>query len=409
MTEATHTLIAVDLETLLRAQPIEAGKVRSRRIFAGTGATMVRLSLDAGETLKEHIAMTPILVQVLSGHVTFEVGRERIDLATGAIIHLDANLPHAVEALTESHLLLTLFERARSTPGGAKTPKERHPQAVAVAAPVPSMPGLSLPIVLVTSGADSAALDQITAMHAALSGRLAAFTAQLLDAAAGGNKQQLGRARAEFLDWCHGGLSELLDAEGTVFPPTLRPIDAKLADRLEREQASITAAIVAFAEQREPVEIAADAVTLRVRISHHLRSHNDDVLPILAGTAGLSLASLWAEVRALLESDPHASNNVGTAETIPATVPCECGVANDPDLPELDVRNVPHAIRHATVFGALDAIAAGGGLVLVAPHDPLPLLAQIEQRTPGRFAVSYLESGPEAWRLQLAHAPNGTA
>lgn len=72
---------------------------------------MVRLSLDADETLKEHIATTPILVQVLSGHVALEVGRERIDLTTGAIIYLDANLPHAVEALTESHLLLTLFER----------------------------------------------------------------------------------------------------------------------------------------------------------------------------------------------------------------------------------------------------------------------------------------------------------
>jgi uncharacterized protein (DUF2249 family)/quercetin dioxygenase-like cupin family protein len=407
MTKGTHTLIAVDAEALLRAQPIEAGKVRSRRIFAGAGATMMRLSLDAGESLREHVATTPILVQVLSGQVALVVGREHIDLTTGAIIHLDANLPHAVEALTKSHLLLTLFERGRSTPGSTKAPKERHSQAMAVAAP--DTPGLSLTIVLATSGADSAALDQITAMHATLSGRLAAFTAQLLDAAAGENTQRLRRTRAEFLDWCHGGLSELLDAEGTVFPPALRPIVTELADRLERERERITAAIVGFAEQREPVEIAAGAVALRVRVSHHLRSQNDDVLPILAGTTGLSLASLWAEVRALLESDPHASNDVGTAKTNPAAVTCECGVVNDADLPELDVRNIPHAIRHATVFGALDTIAAGDGLVLIAPHDPVPLLAQIEQRTPGRFAVSYLESGPEVWRLQLAHAPNGTA
>jgi uncharacterized protein (DUF2249 family) len=62
---------------------------------------------------------------------------------------------------------------------------------------------------------------------------------------------------------------------------------------------------------------------------------------------------------------------------------------------------VPHAIRHATIFGALDAVAPGRGLVLVAPHDPLPLLAQIEQRSPGAFDVSYIERGPDAWRLQL--------
>jgi len=38
-------------------------------------------------------------------------------------------------------------------------------------------------------------------------------------------------------------------------------------------------------------------------------------------------------------------------------------------------------------------------MVLVAPHDPLPLLAQIEQRSPGAFEVRYVERGPEAWRL----------
>ena len=62
---------------------------------------------------------------------------------------------------------------------------------------------------------------------------------------------------------------------------------------------------------------------------------------------------------------------------------------------------MPHAIRHATIFGALDGIGSGEALVLVAPHDPVPLLAQLEQRSPGVFAVSYLERGPEAWRLRL--------
>lgn len=81
---------------------------------------------------------------------------------------------------------------------------------------------------------------------------------------------------------------------------------------------------------------------------------------------------------------------------------CTCGEVDGPQYPELDARTVPHAIRHATIFGALDSIAPGAGLILVAPHDPLPLLAQIEQRWPDEFAVSYLERGPEAWRLTFA-------
>ena len=62
---------------------------------------------------------------------------------------------------------------------------------------------------------------------------------------------------------------------------------------------------------------------------------------------------------------------------------------------------MPHAIRHTTIFGALDWVEAGGGMVLVAPHDPLPLLALLEQRSPGLFSVVYLERGPEAWRIRF--------
>lgn len=80
---------------------------------------------------------------------------------------------------------------------------------------------------------------------------------------------------------------------------------------------------------------------------------------------------------------------------------CGCG-CSDSGVPELDVRSIPHAIRHATVFGALTAIPQGGSLVLVAPHDPRPLLAQIADRHgPEAWGVTYLAEGPEAWHIRL--------
>jgi uncharacterized protein (DUF2249 family) len=90
--------------------------------------------------------------------------------------------------------------------------------------------------------------------------------------------------------------------------------------------------------------------------------------------------------------------------TAVATAPrtCTCGEHDSDTDPELDARAVPHAIRHATIFGALDGVSPGGAMVLIAPHDPVPLLAQIEQRDPGAFEISYLERGPEAWRLRFA-------
>lgn len=80
---------------------------------------------------------------------------------------------------------------------------------------------------------------------------------------------------------------------------------------------------------------------------------------------------------------------------------CACGHQEDGALPELDATVIPHAIRHATIFGALESIQPGHGMILAAPHDPLPLLAQVEQRSPAAFEIDYVERGPQVWRLRF--------
>ena len=81
---------------------------------------------------------------------------------------------------------------------------------------------------------------------------------------------------------------------------------------------------------------------------------------------------------------------------------CACGEHDAEGFPELDVRVIPHAIRHATIFGALDSLPVGSGLVIIANHAPLPLLAQVEQRyREGAFEVSHLSEGPEEWKVQF--------
>lgn len=92
---------------------------------------------------------------------------------------------------------------------------------------------------------------------------------------------------------------------------------------------------------------------------------------------------------------------VTTGETAQPQSGCGCHESEPDGYPELDARSLPHAIRHAAIHGALDGLAMGHGLVLVAPHDPLPLLAQVEERHPDGFEITYLQRGPEAWRLLL--------
>ena len=79
---------------------------------------------------------------------------------------------------------------------------------------------------------------------------------------------------------------------------------------------------------------------------------------------------------------------------------CACG-EHDETLPELDVQTIPHAVRHAAIFGALDALRPGAGIVLSATHDPVPLLTQLAERRPDGFEVDYLAQGPDRWRVRL--------
>lgn len=79
---------------------------------------------------------------------------------------------------------------------------------------------------------------------------------------------------------------------------------------------------------------------------------------------------------------------------------CNCG-ANSDDLPTLDARQIPHAIRHAAILGAIDSLTPGQSLALIAPHNPLPLLSQVTEAHGGRIEVDYLEQGPEAWKLKF--------
>ncbi|MBD4446826.1 DUF2249 domain-containing protein, partial [Xanthomonas citri pv. citri] len=41
----------------------------------------------------------------------------------------------------------------------------------------------------------------------------------------------------------------------------------------------------------------------------------------------------------------------------------------------------------------------GASMVLIAPHNPLPLLSQLEQI--GSVGVEYLVEGPDEWHLKL--------
>ena len=76
---------------------------------------------------------------------------------------------------------------------------------------------------------------------------------------------------------------------------------------------------------------------------------------------------------------------------------CSCPPGTD-SLPRIDATAIDHDIRHAAIFGAL--AGAPRGIELIAPHDPVRLLNQIDNRWPGGFTHEYLERDT-AWRIAI--------
>ncbi len=59
-----------------------------------------------------------------------------------------------------------------------------------------------------------------------------------------------------------------------------------------------------------------------------------------------------------------------------------------------DARGVAKRFRHAAIFGALESLQAGETMRFCNDHDPLPLLAQLEQRFGNGIKISYVARAP---------------
>ena len=61
---------------------------------------------------------------------------------------------------------------------------------------------------------------------------------------------------------------------------------------------------------------------------------------------------------------------------------------------QFDARGIAKRFRHAAIFGALDALQSGETMRFVNDHDPLPLLAQLQQRYADSVAIQYVKREP---------------
>ncbi len=253
-------------------------------------------------------------------------------------------------------------------------------------------------VVIASSEGDHRAVEAIRAHHAELAGALAVRVGAVEAAVRQGT--DVAEPRAELARWARAELLPHAAAEEESVYAAAGALDEGrlLVEALVADHVVIGGLVDALEKSGDPVATVAAAAALQTMFSAHLEKENEQVLPLLAGRSEVSLADLLEGMHH--ELGGHEEGHDGEARG-GCGGDCGCGEQDAGTDVELDARAVPHAIRHSTIFGALDGLPEGKVMVLVAPHDPLPLLAQLEQRSPGVFEVGYDERGPEAWRLRF--------
>jgi len=71
----------------------------------------------------------------------------------------------------------------------------------------------------------------------------------------------------------------------------------------------------------------------------------------------------------------------------------------------IDVRDIEPRFRHQIISRMFENLMPEAALQLIADHPPKPLRYQFEMRYGDRFRWTYLEEGPEIWRVRLEHVP----
>ena len=71
----------------------------------------------------------------------------------------------------------------------------------------------------------------------------------------------------------------------------------------------------------------------------------------------------------------------------------------------LDVRTIAPRERHPLIFDTFDGLKPGETFELVNDHDPKPLYYHFQAERPGQLRWTYLEQGPQTWRVEIGRNP----
>ncbi|MGH9065141.1 MAG: DUF2249 domain-containing protein [Acidimicrobiales bacterium] len=183
-------------------------------------------------------------------------------------------------------------------------------------------------------------------------------------------------------------------------------------------------------------ELGAVAEYLQGEVIPHAAAEEIALYPLArTGALGSLIQAMvtehgWLGAEAALVAETPGARGAGRARAIAAVFALHAGKENDLVLPALsarpdvdlasvlnamseylsgaagggeepDVRVLPRASPHDTIFARLGDLQSGQSLVLLNDHDPQPLHYQLDALWPGAYEWSYLARGPELWRVRV--------
>ena len=89
----------------------QTGSVVSRQITKADAGNVTLFAFDQGQELSEHTAPFDALVHILDGAAEIRIAGQPFTLKAGDAIIMPANEPHAVRALSQFKMLLTMIRK----------------------------------------------------------------------------------------------------------------------------------------------------------------------------------------------------------------------------------------------------------------------------------------------------------
>ena len=95
--------------TLKALVEYQEGSIVSRTIIDKKAGTVTLFAFAKGQALSEHTAPFDALVQVLDGQAQISISGKAFDVKAGEMIIMPADIPHAVTAVGDFKMLLTMI------------------------------------------------------------------------------------------------------------------------------------------------------------------------------------------------------------------------------------------------------------------------------------------------------------